>query len=99
MLPNKVKIGGIEYEIREEDGMEMKHDALGQIFYSKGHIQLEKDMPDDRKEQILIHEILHGIFYEAGYLEQEEEMITRVGTVLYQVLKDNRFEFGGKVMT
>ena len=96
MIPTKIKIAGIEYGVIEEAGMESRYEHLGQILYTKGIINIDKDLPMDRKEQVLVHEILHGIFFEAGFEEQDEDMINRVGSVLYQVMKDNQLQFGGE---
>jgi hypothetical protein len=93
MVPNKVIVAGIEYEVREIAGMEEQFDHLGQILYTRGVIKVDSELSHDRKEQVFIHELLHGIFYEAGIEEQDEDVINRVSAVLYQVLKDNQFNF------
>lgn len=93
MIPDKVKIAGIEYKVQEIPGMENEFNHLGQILYTRGTIKIERDLSDDRKQQVLIHEVLHGVFYEAGYEEQDEDLINRVSIVLHQVLKDNKFNF------
>ncbi|MGM0973398.1 MAG: ImmA/IrrE family metallo-endopeptidase [Bacillota bacterium] len=94
MIPDKVKVAGIEYQVKEIEDMEEQFDHLGQILYTRGLIKLDKSLSQDRKEQVFIHELLHGCFYEAGFEEQDEDMINRVGIVLYQVLKDNQLYFG-----
>jgi hypothetical protein len=60
------------------------------------NIELDLSLCRTRKEQTFVHELLHACFKEAGYDEQDEEMIDRVSTVLYQVLKDNQLELGKK---
>lgn len=94
MLPEKVNVAGINYEIAQVEGLANKYDLGGQIYYEKGIIEIDEDMCQDKKEQVLVHEILHSIFNEAGYDEQNEEMILRLGIVLYQVLKNNDLRFG-----
>lgn len=93
MDPQTIKIAGIGYEVKEVENLEDQFNLLGQILYTRGIIQLEKNLPPDRKVQVFVHEVLHGIFFEAGYEEQDEEMIDRVAKVLYQVLKDNNIVF------
>lgn len=93
MIPNKVKVAGIDYEVNEVPNMEDDFNRLGQILYTKGIIKVDSQMSPDRKEQVFVHELLHGIFYEAGIEEQDEDMINRVSIVLYQVLKDNPLNF------
>lgn len=94
MLVNKVDIAGIEFDVKEIDNLIYEHNLGGQIFYEKGIIHIDSSMCDDKKEQVLVHEILHGIFDQAGYDEQDEDMVNRLGVVLYQVLKNNNLYFG-----
>lgn len=93
IIPKKVRVAGIEYGVAEIEHFQRDNDLLGQILYTHGIIKLDSAIANDRKEQVFIHELLHGIFFEAGIEEQDEDMINRVAIVLYQVLKDNRFEF------
>ena len=90
---NKVKIGGIIYGIEKVNDLAIKDDVIGRIKYYEGKIEIEKFLQKDVATQTLVHEILNGWFKEAGYDDQEEEVIDRVGKVLYQVLKDNDFSF------
>lgn len=90
MIPEKVKVAGIEYEVIEVENMERDFSSLGQILYTKGIIKLDKHIALDRKERVFVHELLHACFFEAGIEEQDEDVINRVGIVLHQVLKDNR---------
>jgi hypothetical protein len=97
MIPSKVKVAGMEYEIEEIPDIEEQFDTLGKIFYTKGKIKIDKNLSKDRKEQVFVHELLHGIFWEAGFEEQDEDMVNRVSMILYQVLKDNKLQFGEKL--
>lgn len=94
MLPNKIDVAGINYEIKEVDGLSEEHGLGGQILYEKGIIKIDANMCQDKKEQILVHELLHSIFNEAGYDKHDEDTINRLGIVLYQVLKNNNLYFG-----
>ncbi|QBX27358.1 hypothetical protein [Streptococcus parauberis] len=87
-----VKIGGLTYEIVKVNDLAIKEDVIGRIKYYEAKIELEKWLSKQVEEQTLVHEILHGCFKEAGY-DDQEEVIDRVGKVLYQVLKDNDFSF------
>lgn len=97
MLPNKIDVAGINYEIKEVDGLSEEHGLGGQILYEKGIIKIDSDMCQDKKEQIFVHEMLHAVFNESGYDKQDEDMINRLGVVLYQVLKNNNLYFGDKI--
>lgn len=92
-LPNEIDVAGIIYETKEVDGLAIKHDQWGKIYYDDCLIEIDSNMTDERKQQTFTHEMLHAIFAEAGYSEHDEEMITRVSNVLYQVLKNNKFNF------
>lgn len=93
MIPGKVRIAGIDYEVKHVNGLAQDHGLAGHILYTSASIRLDADLPEDRKEQVFVHEVLHGIFEEAGYDEQDEDMVNRLGKVLYQVLKDNELNF------
>lgn len=94
MIPDKIDVAGIEYDIKEVEGLAEEHGLCGQILYQKGIIKINSDMFQTKKEQTFVHEMLHSIFNEAGYNEQDEDMINRVSIVLYQVLKGNKLYFG-----
>ncbi|ANE40221.1 hypothetical protein KC291_15020 [Listeria monocytogenes] len=88
-LPSSVKIGAINYRIQEKEVVDNELTNWGLCVLHDNHIEVLASLSEERKEQTLIHEILHAIFCEAGFGEQDEDLINRVGIVLYQVLKDN----------
>ena len=94
MIPQLVNVAGIEFDIKDVEGIHDRFDVLGQINYVQGSIELDISMCKSKKQQTLVHEILHACFNEAGYNDHEEEVINRVGIVLYQVLKQNKLCFG-----
>ncbi|MEK3821383.1 ImmA/IrrE family metallo-endopeptidase [Cytobacillus sp. FSL W8-0315] len=98
MIPSKVKVAGIEYQVKEVEGNLEKFNNLGQINYFKGIIEIDDSMAADRKEQTFVHELLHACFKEAGFDEQDEDMIDRVSAILYQVMKDNQLHFGKTII-
>ncbi|MBL1228743.1 hypothetical protein IW492_05790 [Enterococcus sp. BWB1-3] len=86
-----MKAAGVTYQIIEKPFVEIAQDRnyMGSCSYQNTEINIVDSMSDDRKDDVLFHEITHAIFYEAGYDEQDEDMINRVGKVLHQVIKDN----------
>jgi Zn-dependent peptidase ImmA (M78 family) len=96
MIPNKVKVAGVEYQVKEVPFVEIEHNRnyQGACRYSESTIEILNSLSKDRKEQVFVHELLHAIFNEAGYNDHEEDMVNRLGIILHQVLKDNRFDFG-----
>ncbi|USK61848.1 ImmA/IrrE family metallo-endopeptidase [Peribacillus asahii] len=97
MLPNKIKVAGIDYQIQEVKEIDDDPSMIGSYIYQKSTIKIKSGMSQDKKEQTLVHEMLHACFNEAGFDEQDEDVINRVGIVLYQVLKDNDLSFGDKM--
>ena len=91
----QVKVGGVKYTIEEKPFIDIAggRDYQGCVRYAQSTIELLADLSDERKKDVLIHEITHAIFYEAGYEDQDEDVVNRVGKLLHQVLKDNDFSF------
>lgn len=89
---DKVKIGGIVYQIKIKNDLVGETGNWGETNLKKTTIALDSNMSKQRTDQTLVHEIVHGIFEEAGF-EQNEDKVNRLGIVLYQVLKDNDFSF------
>ncbi len=95
MIPNKVKVAGIEYKVNEKPFIEINgsRNYQGACFYPNTEIEILSDISQERKEQVFVHELTHAIFNEAGFDEQDEDMVNRLGIVLHQVLKDNQLTF------
>lgn len=55
-------------------------------------IVIDESLPQDKKEETLLHEIIEAL---SGYysLNLDHEVITTLGFGLYQVLKDNKLHF------
>lgn len=88
----KIKIGGITYDIEYKDTIDVNGDLnyFGTCDKKQAKIEISTLANKQRQEQTLVHEILHAVFYEAGIvLDNEEDIVNRVSLVLYQVLKDN----------
>lgn len=96
MIPAKVNVCGIEYDVIEKDFVEINHNRnyQGACSYSDGTIEVLKELQETRKEQVFCHELVHAMFNEAGFDEQDEDTVNRLGIVLYQVLKENKLYFG-----
>lgn len=93
MLPEIINIAGIDYNIKLVDEIDDDPSMMGSCVYQKAAIKIRNGMSDDKKNQTLVHEMLHACFNEAGFDNQDEDVVNRLGIVLYQVLKDNKFEF------
>lgn len=85
-IPNKLKIGGQKVRIIQKKLIDIDSDhSGGTADWERNEIRIASDIPQDRKECVLIHEILHMINV---YLTEEE--VTYLSEALYQVLKDNK---------
>jgi hypothetical protein len=87
------RVGTIDYTVTETPDLLRKHDLFGQVTYDDGIIEIEPMLSQQRKQNVLIHELVHAMLFEAGYDEQDEEQVRRLGNVLTQVLRDNNFDF------
>ncbi len=95
MIPDKVKIGGIVYDVKFVDIGEVSEDdwnMKGCIVYSKQEIRIKKGMSPDCTNEAFLHELFHGIFDHCAF-EQDDTTISRLSHCMYQVLKDNKIHF------
>ncbi|MEC1714749.1 hypothetical protein [Schinkia azotoformans] len=93
MIPRKVNVAGIYYQVLSVPEIDDDPNTMGTCLYHKSIIKLKEGLSNEKKEQTFVHELLHACFNEAGFSEQDEDVINRVGIVLYQVLKDNKIDF------
>lgn len=97
-IPEKVRIGGIDYDVAMVDDLnEGTRVLMGQINYQSAVIGLNPKCC--RNEQIMAltlwHEIIHGIITGSGLpeLENEEAIVEAISRGVYQVLQDNGAAF------
>ncbi|MCU9614095.1 ImmA/IrrE family metallo-endopeptidase [Caldibacillus lycopersici] len=95
MIPSKVKVAGIEYQIIKKPYVKIGEDRnyRGKCDSNLGKIELAEGMGPDIEEQIFVHELVHACLDQAGYDEHDEDLVNRLGIVLHQVLKDNKLTF------
>ncbi len=101
MIPNKIKIGGMEYQVNITDKpIIINNDANygGCIYYNKNEIQICEDLAEEKKKQVFWHEVLHGIVCDRNIdLGDKEEMV--VDMLSYGILaflKDNKYPLPGQ---
>jgi hypothetical protein len=87
------RVGAADYTVKETDGLMQKHELFGHVAYTDNLIEIDPQICDDRKKNVIIHELIHAMLFEAGYDEQDEEQVRRLGNILTQVLRDNAFDF------
>lgn len=98
-IPEKIKIGGIDYKIRlvEGDGKELDAGGcIGKLDNFECKIYIADNIDKQRQVEVLIHEVVHGILDYIGFSEElhSEDNVEKIGRVLFQVLRDNDMNFG-----
>jgi hypothetical protein len=91
-IPDKVRIGGMDYEIKYEarlnDGSQL---LCGQIDYNNTIIKLAPNLQSNQNEcQTLLHEIIHGIVHHFELeIDGDEDTVDKLAKGLYMVISDN----------
>ncbi len=102
VIPNKVKIGGVFYEIAKVDSPPIVDGraCTGAIDYENAKIELLANRDDGQTEQTLWHEILHGIAYDrklqrffGGCDEDHEAILDALASGLHAFMVDNGLKF------
>lgn len=110
-LPNKVRIGGMNYSLSQRQTsedlgkmLEIEGIVFGCYSHKEQEIHIAKDLKEEQSQLTTIHEIIHGIF--RHYLpqmdaEQEEDLVNLISNGLFQVICDNKqlasTVFGGPI--
>lgn len=92
----KIKVGGIVYDVEFKELDAENGIQLGWCDYAKCKIEINNhNISDQKQEQTIVHEMTHAIIHEAGldFDDDEEDIVNRIGLVLYQVLKVNDFSW------
>lgn len=91
-IPDRIKIGGIEYKIELIDEvMDDIHTAeyIGRVLYKENKIKILNSYSDEKKFRAMLHEIIH-VLDDDYKIEIKEENMCRLEAGLFQVLKDNK---------
>lgn len=87
----KINICGIKYKIKEKDVINEGDEGIvqGRIEYSKQKIFLKKNLPEQTKEETLVHEIVHGILLHTGWIDltSNEQFVQSLANAIYQSFK------------
>lgn len=88
----EIRVVGLTYKVIVQEHFKSYDDERnlwGYCDYEQQTIYIRESLSEQKKKQVLIHELTHAMLHEAGYKEQDEEMVTRFSIVLHQVLNDN----------
>lgn len=89
----EIKVCGLTYKVDIQEHFKAYDDERnlwGYCDYEQQTIYIRESLSEERKKQVLIHELTHAMLHEAGYKEQDEELVTRFSIILHQVLTDNQ---------
>lgn len=91
MIPTHLNIGGVKYQVIEEQDVMVAKDLLGENCARTSTMTLRKDQHPTRKLQTLVHEILHALVYEAGLDEkyQDHDIVNPLSNALFRFMRDN----------
>lgn len=87
-IPDSVKILGHVYEIHEVSASELQG-GNGETWLKFCKIKIDKDLPQSRKESVLLHEIIE-VINSHFQLEIEHKSIECLEECLYAILKENK---------
>ncbi len=88
-MPDKINILGVTYKIMEVEVVNKEEPRKGEIDFLTGVIKIDKNMPQEMKEQVLMHEILHAVCDLLGYekLCFDEKKVQGLATALHQIFR------------
>ena len=95
-MPDKVRIGGVEYCVVEEDRLNNGEVMLaGEIRHTACEIAIASGYAHEYQCLTLWHEILHGIEMQMqlDLGDKREQIIEAFSHGVYQVLQDNESRF------
>lgn len=94
-MPTSVYIGPMNYVIEECDSLTSKRSdgTLSELYgrYRMGEalISLDKNLSDEYKPVVLMHELIHALLTHAGKEEQNEETIDLLAFGIIDLLQRN----------
>ena len=92
-IPEKIKIGFIDYRIEESTGFLGEKAVIGEHFEEHACIQLAQHLSPSTKAKVLIHECLHAVMAQYGIcVDEEERLIGQLSTGITEMI-DQIVEF------
>ena len=101
-IPNQLKIGAFIWDIKIDDNVAHEGSVYGSTHSKSQTIFLDPNTTKQHLEEILLHEALHSIVWQTGLYERlksasgisEEEIVSTISPALYQLLIENKLDFG-----
>ncbi|MFA5423126.1 MAG: hypothetical protein WC374_04650 [Phycisphaerae bacterium] len=87
-IPERVKIGGITYDVQTVEQISSAPERVGERNTAFTRIQLRASQSKQSKEVTFLHEVIHGMGDVLGK-DLDEELTEGLAQMLYQVIGDN----------
>jgi phosphomevalonate kinase len=88
-IPEKVKVGYKDYKVIKVDHLDDELKLLyGRVDFDIETIKLCNRYPENHQKCTSIHELVHAVD-EMQDIKLTEDQVIKLGTGLYQVIKDN----------
>jgi hypothetical protein len=86
-MQDKLKIAGLDYEIKLEKYIARDSGALGMHCGNSAIIKVDADLRGSVKQKVLLHEVLEAINYEYE-LKLEHEKLSVLDSALFEIIKN-----------
>lgn len=95
-IPNKIKIGGKRYSVKQTEYLSLGDDYVGECLYQDLEIHIRPTKSHTVQEITFLHEMLHAIYNHLGYSDHDEKKIDELANALHMVIVDNPDVFKSK---
>ena len=88
-IPKKLDILGVEYQIKQIRCVSRFDARKGEIDYLTHTVTIDEELPEDAKEETLLHEVIHAILERLGLDDNEnnEQVVSGLAAVLHATLR------------
>jgi len=93
-IPNEIKLGGHEIKVEQVAAKDIDSPGEFNSYYDLIRLRFEHDSPESSLSECFLHEIMEAIKAKNN-LVIDHTHLTVLSEVLFQVLRDNRLDFGG----
>lgn len=66
ILPKTIKIGGFQWEIKEDQGVAHEGSVFGSTHHHSQTLFIEPNLNGQKQEQTVLHEVMHAIWWQSG---------------------------------
>lgn len=61
MIPKKLNITGLQYEVVRKDGLSANRNLFGEISFMGQVISIDSSLKEDKQHETLLHEIVEAL--------------------------------------